>query len=219
MRLLLNHRLLVTVALLGLLVGCSRLTPPATIASSQTPVATIISSPTITSSLTPSAVAPTRQPASPTKTPARTSTPSPLETGYELVGRNCSIENCLFRIERAPNWPLGVATLKGYYKQIQQDAGFGAGPQTCDAFVVVGGSQELIGAFLGMIAEGNSVSSKNEANQPIINLDLSILSGAEQRQIRSSLPTKLIQLVVLRPSQLAVSAPACFSFVEILKVK
>ncbi len=170
-------------------------------------------------------------PKSATPKPSSTSTPLPtkratptqysmLIPSYQLVSTSCNTEGCLFRDKTDPNKRdllRGIATIKGYYVRVE-DASWGE-TKICDAFVAIGGSQELIQSFIALVDAGNTINSKNELNQPIVKLDFHRVSAADKRRISASTQATPIEMIVLWPEQGAYGAPACFSFVEILKVK
>jgi len=136
---------------------------------------------------------------------------------YELVGDDCLREECLFVTETERDYPVGVATVSGYYLQIERTAWNET--QVCDSFVITGGSPELIRSFSSLVSRGNTVNSKNEANQPVINLDLSVLNEAEKRWLVESTPGEPVKLIVLTHVPSCMAAPVCYSFVDILKLE
>jgi hypothetical protein len=142
------------------------------------------------------------------------------EVAYERISEDCSPEECLFKTEYAleGNYPVGIATIAGYYTQVER-FGYGDDKETCDSFVIIGGSQGVIESVLALVDSGNSVYSKNESNQPVINLDLSILDEVETRQILGSTIDEPVELIVLADVPGHREAPICFTRFETLKVK
>lgn len=146
-------------------------------------------------------------------------------TGFRLINNRCSQEECLFDLSDVyreihasmPLEVLGIATIKGYYMQIKRSA-WGT-EEDCDDFVITGGSEKLSQSFIDLIDGGNTVNSKNELNQSVINLYLDVLSEADQQKIKASTIDNQIEIVVLSPTRAGMGAPACYSFVEILKVR
>lgn len=140
------------------------------------------------------------------------------KSGFVLKNGFCMPDECFF-YERGTNYDenLGIAKLKGYYQQVRREAW--GDSELCDDFVVTGGTEELVKGFIDMVDQGNAVNSKNELNQPVINLDLSVLNSAEKEKVIKSTKNSPIELIVLSPSQPGREAPACYSFVKILDVK
>lgn len=139
---------------------------------------------------------------------------------YESVSGDCSKEECLFGTEFAGegNYPVGVATIEGYYVQVER-VGFGDIREVCDSFVIVGGSQGIIGSVLNLVDYGNTVYSKNELNQPVINLDLDALDELDASKILASVQKEPIELIVLAHAARHMGASTCYTRFEILKVK
>ena len=138
---------------------------------------------------------------------------------YELVSGDCRKEECLFRTEAESegDYPIGVATIKGYYTGVEQ-TGLGDIKKVCDSFVIIGGSQELIRSILALVDAGNSIYSKNKLNQPVISLDLNVLAKSETSKLMASTSKEPIELVVLAHTPSHMGAPVCFTRFEILKV-
>lgn len=164
---------------------------------------------------TPSAVSATSAP-SPTEPSTPSVTPSAV-VRYELISGDCRLESCLFRTETESDYPIGIATIKGYYLQTKRTA-FGE-TKLCDSLVIVDGSQELIQSFISLVDKGNTVNSKNASNQPVINLNLDTLNAPERQNVLASTADQPIELLVLMPRPGHRGVPACFSPVTILKVR
>jgi len=139
------------------------------------------------------------------------------ETGYTLVGERCDVENCLFINPTEQNFPIGVATITGYYVQLERSA-FEQTKQ-CDSFVLTEGSPALIQSLLSLIESGNTVYTKNDLNQAVISLDLSTLAVPEKEQVILSGASRPVSLTLLATGPTAQDAPVCFSHFEILRVK
>ena len=133
---------------------------------------------------------------------------------YELQG-TCSRTQCLFVSPYEQDYPVGTSTLQGYYLQEQEES-FGAS-KLCDNFVILTGSSMLIEAYLSLIAQGNSVNTKNDQEQVIISLDLRAISESEKTIITLSTLTHVVDLLVLSKPPEGRGVEACFSPVEILK--
>jgi hypothetical protein len=133
---------------------------------------------------------------------------------FSLILGECAREECLFREDI--NYPVGIATISGYYTQIERN-GFD-GSKKCDSFVIVDGSKEIIRSILSLIDEGNGVYLKNDLNQPVISLDLNVLEDSEKRALIGSTPDKLVDLLILAHQPEPRSAPTCGTRFEILKV-
>ncbi len=154
---------------------------------------------------------------SPSPSPQEMPITSPDQSSkYDLLSRSCRHGECLLSRATERDYPIGVATLRGYYARVERSGR--EGTILCDSFTVVGGNQDLIHAFLTLIAEGNAVNAKNELDQPVISLDLSALSESEKQKLLASSAQDPIDLIVLALSPLYHSVGACYSPVEILKV-
>ena len=112
---------------------------------------------------------------------------------------------------------MGIATLQGYFAKFKK-TGFGNDTQSCDGFVIVGGSQALIRTYLSLIEQGNGVNGKNDLNQPIIGFDASGVSALDKQRILTSTREQPIEMLVFNPGPRAMGAPTCYSTVEIIKV-
>ncbi len=144
-----------------------------------------------------------------TKTPVNNTT-------YNLINNLCTINECLFNRDNS-NYPLGIAIIKGYYSPVERSA-WGE-TKKCDSFTITGGSKELIRAMVNLVDIGNTVHSKNELNQPVINLGLGLISQSEKQSILDSTVNNQIELIVLSESPLGMGVPACFQDVIVLRKK
>lgn len=135
---------------------------------------------------------------------------------YELVGGQASLEQCLFN-KNSSDYPVGIATIEGYYVQIEKTTIEETG--IVDCFTITGGSSELIRAYINIIEKGNTINSKNIHNQLIINLDFSSLSKYEIDKIKSSSLDNKIELIVFNKTPRGRGVSIKYSTVEILKVK
>jgi hypothetical protein len=129
---------------------------------------------------------------------------------------DCHKNECLFVSPSVPDYPVGIATVRGYYTQAERTAF--SDTKLCDSLVIVGGSQVLINSYLSLIEAGNSVNSKNELNQPIISLDLNGVEARDKQRILASSADQPVEMLLLSPIPPGRSAPACYSPVEIVKV-
>jgi hypothetical protein len=130
---------------------------------------------------------------------------------------DCRKEECLFVSPYEPDYPVGIATVRGYYTRVQK-TDLGNETRLCDSFVIVGGSQELIRSYLSLVEGGNSVNSKNELDQPIISLDFSQIVTTDKQKILTSTSDKTVELLLLSPIPLHAGVSACYSPVQIIKV-
>lgn len=135
---------------------------------------------------------------------------------YNLINNLCTINECLFNRDNS-NYPLGIAIIKGYYSPVERSA-WGE-TKKCDSFTITGGSEELIRAMVNLVDIGNTVHSKNELNQPVINLGLGLISQSEKQSILNSTINNQIELIVLNESPLGMGVPACFQDVIVLRKK
>lgn len=138
------------------------------------------------------------------------------ETLYELTDEYCSLDECLFNINQSV-YPLGIATIKGYFSPVERTAW--EETKTCDSFTVTGGSEEFTRAMIGLVDMGNTVHSKNELNQPVINLGWDMLNDAEKEIIKNSTVENQKELIVFKKSPGASGAPICYTDVTVLRVK
>lgn len=141
--------------------------------------------------------------------------PAPESKSYELINAQCTLDECLVNIGDS-SYPLGTATISGYFTPVEREA-FGE-IKTCDSFTVTGGSDELIRAAVALVDSGNTVHSKNEFNQPVINLDLGLLSQTEKRKILQSAEIQLVELLVLRQSEGDRGVPVCYPYAQVLRI-
>lgn len=135
---------------------------------------------------------------------------------YNLINSVCTTEECLFNIGNS-NHPLGTAIIKGYYLSVERSA-WGE-TKTCDSFTITGGSKELIRAMVDLVDQGNNVHSKNQLNQPVINLGLELIGQSERQVIFNSSLNNQIELIVLNDSPVARGASTCFQDVIVLRIK
>jgi hypothetical protein len=147
-----------------------------------------------------------------------TETPSPNQ-GREhiLIGDKCNSENCLFFTQGEPDWLIGVATVVGYYVELERSAF--EQTKRCDSFVITDGAPALVQSLLSLIAQGNTLYTKNDLDQPIISLDLNNLSELEKQRLISSSAAGPTALVLLAPNPPNYGVPVCFSHFEILRVE
>jgi|GEM_PF-2387764 len=137
-------------------------------------------------------------------------------TSYELISKECILDECLFNKNNS-DYPLGAATIKGYYSPTERTA-WGE-TKTCSSFTITGGSEELIRAMVHLVDVGNSVHTKNELNQPVINLGFSTVSESEKQAIFDSTSENQIEILVLSYSPLDRGVPVCHEDVWVLGVK
>lgn len=130
---------------------------------------------------------------------------------------DCRVQQCLFVSPCEPDYPVGIATVRGYFTQVTKTS-FGDDTKLCDSFVIVDGAQELIRSYLSLIESGNGINSKNELNQPIISLDLNEIDAKDKQKIMASTKDKHIDLLLLSPIPPGMGVPACYSPVQIIKV-
>ena len=137
-------------------------------------------------------------------------------TSYELMTEGCTQDECLFNINNS-DYPLGTATIKGYYSPLEKTA-WGE-TKTCDSFTITDGSEELIRAMVNLVDIGNSVHSKNELNQPVINLGFGTVGEPDKQAIFNSTSENQIELLVLNETPRGTEVPACWQDVWVLGVK
>lgn len=118
---------------------------------------------------------------------------------YRLVDDRCGLANCLFTHGPA-NTPAGLTVIKGYYTAGENKA--------CDGFTVTSGPAAFLNAMLGGV-EPTVDQPKNDQDQPIINLDLSELSGPAKNTVSGSTVEAEVELLVLIPVAPAAEVAAC----------
>jgi hypothetical protein len=136
---------------------------------------------------------------------------------YTLVGETCDNANCLFVNEGEPDYPIGVATVTGYYAQIERSA-FEQTKQ-CDSFIITQGPSVLIQSILSLIKHGNTVYTQNDRGQPVISFDLTNLMQSEKQRLISSSASEPVPVVLLATSPNHQDAPVCYSRFDILRVE
>ena len=211
-----KNRLRSVVLLLVLMTACSTNSP--TMLPSTSPSATEAKIPTATSvpSLLPT---PTSMPnaVASTAVPAEGQPSSVCKSTTYCPQTDCRKDECLFTSPASPDYPVGIATVRGYYAQVKRTAF--SETKLCDSFVIVGGSKEIIRSILSLIDEaGNGLYRKNELNQPVISLDLNVLQDSEEKALIGSTSEKFVDLIVLVHPPQPRSAPTCGTLIEILKV-
>lgn len=160
--------------------------------------------------------------------PATSPTPLPptVDTAgkpeYWLVGGvfNCSPVECLFANEHSPNYPVGIASITGYYEQGEITNYMGEGFNViCDYFTVTDGSPEFIRSVNALIDAGNGRNKRNDQGQLVIHLDLEPLDPTENQRLTAATPEEPVTLIVLMPPPPGRGAFACESSIQILKVE
>ena len=152
--------------------------------------------------------------------PIQTTTPmsAPSQASeYALVGGRCHNETCLFKSSEEQNFLVGVATISGYYVQLERTAF--EQTKLCESFIITKGSPALIESLLSLIEQGNTVYTKNDLDQPIISLNLDALNDNEKQRLVSSSESQQVSLVLLATNPSPQGVPVCFSHFEILRVK
>lgn len=165
-----------------------------------------VSTPTITATsiLTPTPVStptlPACNPVTITVIAQVTPQVTPCATGndpgnYKLFGITCDLHECLFVESGEEDFPIGIATLKGYYSTIET-SWFDNKKYVCDGFAIVGGSMAIYGFF----RNDAHVNGKNEQAHALIMLDLETISKPDADLIKASSAGKPIDLLIYLPS-------------------
>jgi hypothetical protein len=116
-----------------------------------------------------------------------------------------------------PNWLTGVATITGYYQQVE-DYEYEVS-RICESFVVITGSDPFVQVMKDLVAYGNSIYKVDELGRPIVHIDLSELSDGERQQLMDSNAQSPVELVVFITVPQGMSPFGCYSPVEILIVQ
>jgi hypothetical protein len=153
---------------------------------------------------------------SPTVVPSVAQTTGVCKSTNYCLQTDCRKDECLFASPAEPYYPVGIATVRGYYAKVERTSF--RKTKLCDSFVIIGGSQVLINSYLSLIEAGNSVNSKNELNQPIISLELRQVEAEDRQKILASSQDNPIEVLLLSPIPPGRSAPVCYSSAEIIKV-
>ncbi|MHB0865664.1 MAG: hypothetical protein ACYC1Y_02060 [Minisyncoccota bacterium] len=131
----------------------------------------------------------------------------------------CSYFQCLFK---ASGEVIGYAELDGYYRPEVVTGGgeenaYAGQIQTCDKFVVTGGSKPLINQLLDMIKSGNTLNEVIGTNL-VINLNLSDpnLDTPLVSRIRLSTAQNQISLGVLQTYREGKGAGPCTSVIRVV---
>ena len=134
------------------------------------------------------------------------------------LASGCREDECLMRVGDGHNgYVVGVGKFKGFYRIVQRSAWGETGD--CDTLVLIGGTETLLNEYTKLIQQGNTVNSLDSQNRIQFNLDLAQTTRTEREKILNSTETTPIELVVLNPLPGGKGVSACYSFVEILKVK
>ncbi|HBR81031.1 MAG: hypothetical protein UX09_C0019G0006 [Candidatus Uhrbacteria bacterium GW2011_GWE2_45_35] len=133
---------------------------------------------------------------------------------FELINNYCSSVECLFNVNNS-KYPLGLAVIEGYYSPVERTAW--EETKECDSFTVTGGSEELIRVMVELVDGGNTVHSKNELGQPIINLGLDLISDSEFEAIKNSDLDNPIELTVLLTTPPDIGVEVCYRDVIVLR--
>ncbi|MCG2698295.1 hypothetical protein L6307_04390 [Candidatus Parcubacteria bacterium] len=145
----------------------------------------------------------------------KTPVPQNLQ-GYELINGRCHKEECLFNRNNS-NYPVGLAVIKGYYTKYL-DKAWGE-EKYCDSIIITDGTKELVDFFIRLVDGGNTVHDKNDLNQPIVNLNIGVLDNLEKQKFLNSTIDNPVELIVVNPGPLNGGVGACYSSIEILKVR
>lgn len=129
---------------------------------------------------------------------------------------SCNGNECLFQGNLGQGAVEGYGHLKGYF-YLLDDVDHN-GPVVCDTLVVTDGNQPLIDNLKEWVNNGNTMNSINENGQLVANIYLDNLSLEEQQFITSSTPDDPVDLSVIRKTPEGRGAPACESFLDIIKV-
>jgi len=114
----------------------------------------------------------------------------------------------------------GEGVIHGYYQPVERIVpwDFNGATTTCNGFVVTDGCSELVNELVDLVDRGNTVHSKNEIGQAVINLDFYSMDSLSKEKIRKSDLENQVGLNVLKPKPRGTEAPSCFNFVEVLEV-
>lgn len=134
----------------------------------------------------------------------------------------CDINECL-------NGPItaiyGLATIEGYYsKEEVEYTGMGEEESEillCDRFVITGGSEKLINAYINSADGGSAFFNKNNKNQPIININLNDFVEEEKNMVLESGPDNMVSIIVFEEYELGHGVPgdACYpGLIKFLRV-
>ena len=144
-------------------------------------------------------------------------TPPTALQGYELVSNGCNKKECLFNTRGDnPLFPVGIATIKGYYTKYL-DKAFGE-EKYCDSLTITDGTKNLVDSLILLVDSGNTVHDKNEPGQPIVNFDINGLSEDDKQKFLASTKSNPVELIVLQPLHIGASVRVCFSMFDILEV-
>ena len=114
-----------------------------------------------------------------------------------------------------------VVSVNGYFFR-KNTIDWGEVPVTCDTLIVTGitgGDKSLIDEFIQWVKNGNTINALDEkTGNLILNLNLNKLSQTEKQRIVLSTLQNKVELKVIDTRSEGRGAPACHSFVQILKV-
>lgn len=145
---------------------------------------------------------------------------TPIDEGsFKIFNKYCKLYECLFegRSGYFDGNIGGLMTLKGYYTPVERTAW--SQTKTCNSFTIISGPEEFIDLMNKEVDMGNSIHSKNEENQPVINLGLDLLNAEERQKITASSTEKQIELIVLSTLEEGREALVCHPDVIVLRQK
>ncbi|MBI2029807.1 hypothetical protein HYT02_05300 [Candidatus Gottesmanbacteria bacterium] len=144
-----------------------------------------------------------------------TLTVSMSENQYTRVA-GCNGDECLFQGNPEVGAVEGYGHLRGYF-YLLDDVDHN-GPVVCDTLVVTDGSQPLIDDLKAWVKRGNTINTINENEQLVANIYLDNLNLTDQQLITNSTSDNPVDLSVIRKTPEGRGAPACESFLDIIKV-
>ncbi len=117
--------------------------------------------------------------------------------------------------------PEGVVSIRGYFFE-RTTTDWDNTPVVCDTLMVTevtGGEKSLVDELIQRVKDKNTVNALDEeSGNLILNLELDELSVIEKEKIVSSTLEKTVELEIVEKEGTEGEVPACYSFVNILKV-
>lgn len=133
-----------------------------------------------------------------------------------ILNDRCEVSECLIKLPYE-DLPRGIAEVKGYFLPIEREAYWSK--EVCNGFVITEGPEVVLQELLALIDEdGNTLNTKNDLNQVIINLDFDDISTNEENTIRVSSPTSIVSLRLFLRFPEPTDAPVCAHIAKVLDV-
>jgi hypothetical protein len=136
--------------------------------------------------------------------------------GLVLIDGICDMYNCLFDYKVRQFLPMGLATLVGNYDSLTRTAY--TETKQCNNFIIMRGNNYFIDSILSLINDGNGINTSNNLGQPIININIDLLTKDELTLLLASKNSHPISITIISKRYEPRSAPVCHSLFTVLNV-